>query len=1032
MMRGRVLVCAIALAVASLAGAQAESELIKGLKWRSIGPYRGGRSLAVAGSVQRPKEYFFGATGGGIWKTTDGGEEWTCVSDGFLKTSSVGALSIAPSNPDIIYAGMGEKDIRGNIAGGDGMYKSTDGGKTWVHAGLKECNTISRIIVHPTNPDVAYVAALGHVYVKRDLATGKVTANPNRGIYKTTDGGKSWTRILHKDAVTGGIDVEFDPSNPDTVYAGLWEAWRTPYTMHSGGPHCGIYKSTDAGKTWTLILGHNKDGKNGWPKELVGKVGFSVSPVDPKRIYAIVEALDGGIFRSDDAGATWTKTNEDRNWRQRAWYYTHVVADTQNVDTMYVLNVGMGRSTDGGKTFRGVSTPHADNHDMWIAPDDAKRIVQANDGGANVSFDACATWTAQDLNTAQLYHVSVDNAFPYNVLGAQQDNSTLRIPSRTGGAGIRSTDWTTTAGGESGFVVAKPNDPDIVFGGSYGGYLERLNHRTGKSRNINIWPDNPMGHGAADLVHRVQWTFPIVFSPHDPNMLFTCSQHVMLSTNEGGSWTKVSPDLTRNDKRTMGPSGGPITKDNTSVEYYGTVFTFAESPKQKGLYWAGSDDGLVHVSLDAGKSWQNVTPKGMPEWGLCSSIEPSATRPGTAFLAVDNHENDDLKPYIYITHDFGKTWTLSVNGIDGESFLRVVREDPTRKGLLYAGTETGVYVSFDDGQNWQSLSVNLPVTPVHDLVVKNADLVIATHGRGFWIMDDVGPLRQGWDGKQALLFAPTDAYRATFGGGRGGGGGRGRQAAPEPMGENPPNGIIVHYALPAKAETVKLELLDADGTVVSTLNGSTNAGLNRVGMNLPRYPSYRSVPGMIFWAAGPQPIPGPSGTYQLRFTHGDKVLTQPLNLLKDPRSECTDADLVAQTKFALKIRDRVNEANDAVLRIRALREKLEAAAKETPAQTAPIVKLVTDMGVIEGEIYQVRNRSGQDPLNYPIKLNNKIAALLGVVLGGDNAPTAQSYEVFEHLSKQLQTQLDALKLLERSQLAAINAELVKAGKKPID
>ncbi|MCC7434908.1 MAG: hypothetical protein IT363_09500 [Methanoregulaceae archaeon] len=1029
MMRGRVLLSVVALAVASLGAAQAESELIKGLKWRSIGPYRGGRSIAVAGSVQRPKEYYFGATGGGIWKTTDGGEEWSCVSDGFLKTSSVGALAIAPSNPDVIYAGMGEKDIRGNIAGGDGMYKSSDGGKTWAHIGLKECNTISRIIVHPTNPEVAYVAALGHVYVQRDLETGKVTADPNRGIYKTTDGGKSWTRILWKDAVTGGIDVEFDPSNPDTLYAGLWEAWRTPYTMHSGGPHCGIYKSTDAGKTWSMVLGQNKDGKNGWPKEMVGKVGFSVSPVNPKRVYAIVEALDGGIFRSDDAGATWEKTNEDRNWRQRAWYYTHVVADTQNADTMYVLNVGMGRSTDGGKTFRGVSTPHSDNHDMWIAPDDAKRMVQANDGGANVSVDAGANWTEQDIPTAQMYHVSVDNAFPYNVLGAQQDNSTIRIPSRVAGPGIRSTDWTTTAGGESGYVTAKPDNPDIVFGGSYGGYLERLNHRTGKSRNINIWPDNPMGHGAADLVHRIQWTFPIVFSPHDPNTLFTCSQHVMMSTNDGQSWVKLSPDLTRNDKRTMGPSGGPITKDNTSVEYYGTVFTFAESPVQKGLYWAGSDDGLVHVSLDAGKSWQNVTPSGMPKWGLCSMIEPSYTRPGTAFLAVDNHENDDLKPYIYITRDFGKTWTLSVKGIEGEAFARVVREDPKKPGLLYVGTETGVYVSFDDGANWQSLNANLPLTPVHDLVVKNADLVVATHGRGFWILDDVAALRQGWDGKSHRLFRPTDAYMAAFGGGRGGR--RGASMPAEPMGQNPPSGILVPYALTAKVESVKFEMLDAKGEVVSTATGGTNPGLQTVAFANPRYPSYRSVPGMIFWAAGAQPIPAPPGEYQVRMTIGSDVQTTPLRLLRDPRAECTDDDLVKRTQFALQIRDRVNEANDAVVRIRALRDQLNAAAKAHPTLAERVGRLVPQISAVEEEIYQVRNRSGQDPLNYPIKLNNRIAALLGVVLGGENRPTDQSIEVFNMLSGLLKVQLDALKKLEGTDLAAINAEIKKLGGKEI-
>lgn len=1025
-----------ALLFSALAGAQADSKLLDGLKWRSIGPYRGGRSVAVAGSQQRPQEYYFGATGGGIWKTTNGGVDWSCVSDGFLKTSSVGALAVAPSNPDIVYAGMGEKDIRGNIAGGDGMYKSTDGGKTWSHIGLKECNTISRIIIHPTDPNTAYVAALGHVYVQRDLNTGKVTADPNRGIYKTTDGGKTWTRLLWKDAKTGGIDVEFDPSNPEVLYAGLWEAWRTPYTMNSGGEHSGLYKSSDGGKNWQLILGKDADGKPdaaGWPMGLIGKVGVTVSPVNPKRVYAIVEALDGGIFRSDDAGATWTKTNEDRNWRQRAWYYSHVVADPKDADGVYVLNVGFAKSSDGGKTFRGIGTPHSDNHDLWIAPDDPKRMIESNDGGANVSTDGGQTWTDQDLPTGQFYHVSTDNAFPYNILGAQQDNSTVRIPSRTAGAGIRSTDWTSTAGGESGYVAAKPDNPDIVFGGSYGGLLERLNHRTGKSRDVNPWPDNPMGHGAADLTQRMQWTFPIVFSPHDPNVLYTCSQFVLRSTNEGGKWDKISPDLTRNDKRTMGPSGGPITKDNTSVEYYGTVFTFAESPVKRGVLWAGSDDGLVHVSQDGGKSWQNVTPKGMPEWGLCSMIEAGQFDAGTAYLAVDNHENDDLKPYIYITKDFGKTWSLKVTGIDDEAFARVVREDPARKGLLYAGTETGFYVSFDDGGRWRRLNNNLPLTPIHDLVVKNADIVLATHGRGFWVLDDIAPLRQGWDGQKNLLLKPSDAYRANIGGGfRGGGRGRGGNTPAENMGENPMGGIIIQYALTSKVNEVKIEMVDAKGVVVaSTTSGGTEAGLQRASLSSPRYPSYKTVPGMIFWAAGPTPIPAPPGEYEIRMTIGGDVQTTKLRLLRDPRAECTDEDLVKQTQLGLQIRDRVDEANNAVLRVRDLRTKLEATAKEQPKLKERIARLIENLTKVEEEIYQTKMKSGQDPLNYPIKLNNRIAALLGVVLGTEAAPTQQSYDVFNQLSGLLKVQLDTLKKLETGELAAVNAELTKLGGKPI-
>ncbi|HJP84173.1 MAG TPA: hypothetical protein VJ835_11795, partial [Fimbriimonadaceae bacterium] len=605
-------------------------ELYGGMKWRLIGPFRGGRSVAVAGSVQRPKEFYFGATGGGIWKTTDSGETWRPVSDGFLTTASVGALAVAPSNADIVYAGTGERDIRGDISHGDGVYRSDDGGKTWLNIGLAETQTISRIVVDPTNADRVYVAALGHVY-------GRHTA---RGIYRSLDGGKSWEQVLKGTDRAGAVDLVVDPANPKVLIAAIWEAWRTPYLLNSGGPASGIYKSTDGGSTWVPLTQNS-----GLPKGVLGKIGLSISPVDSKRYWAIIEAEDGGIFRSDDAGETWLKVNEDRNWRQRAWYYTHIYADTKNRDGVYVLNVGMGKSVDGGKTFSGVGTPHSDNHDLWIAPDDPSRMIESNDGGANVTLDGGRTWSRQEFPTGQFYHVVADNAFPYRILGAQQDSSTVRIASRTTSGGISSSDWTSTAGGESGFVASKPNDPDVVFGGSYGGDLSMINHRTGESRSVDPWPDNPMGHAAIDLEHRFQWTYPIVFSPHDPNVLYTCSQYVLKTTDGGQSWKKISPDLTKNDPSTLGSSGGPITKDNTSVEYYGTVFTLGESPKKKGVIWAGSDDGLVHVTQNGGGSWENVTPPTMPKWGLVSTVEPSPSEAATAYVAIDNHENDDYAPY---------------------------------------------------------------------------------------------------------------------------------------------------------------------------------------------------------------------------------------------------------------------------------------------------------------------------------------------------------------------------------------------------
>ncbi len=1000
---------------------QVDPGLMSGMKWRLIGPFRGGRSLAVTGSVQHPKTFFMGATGGGIWKSTDSGQEWVNVSDGFLGTASIGALATAPSNADILYAGTGEGDIRGDISHGDGVYRSTDDGKTWTKAGLSECQTISRIVVHPNNPDVAYAAALGHAYVKRDLNNGKVVADPNRGIYKTVDGGKTWKQVLFRSPVAGGIDVDLDPSNPEIVYAALWEAWRTPYSLNSGGPGSGMFKSTDGGATWTELT-HNK----GLPTGTIGKIGMSVSPVNPKRVWAIVEALDGGIFRSDDAGATWTKVNENRNWRQRAWYYTHIYADPKDVDTFYVLNVGAGKSTDGGKSFTPINPPHGDNHDLWLAPDDPKRFIEANDGGASVSLDGGQSWSDQDMPTGQFYHVSTDNNFPYRILGAQQDSSTVRIFSRTESGGIRSTDWTSTAGGESGYVVAKPNDPDIVYGGNYSAVLERRNHRTGKSRDMNPWPDNPMGHGAIDSDERFQWTFPIVFSPHSPNVMYTCSQHVFKSNNGGETWKAISPDLTRNDPRTLQSSGGPITKDNTSVEYYGTVFTFAESPVTPGVLWAGTDDGRVHVSRDAGASWQEVTPKDMPKWALCSMIEASAFDDKTAYLAVDNHENDDYTPYVYITHDSGKSWRKMVTGIAGNTFMRVVREDPKQEGLLVGGTESGVVISFDDGETWQSFNLNLPLTPVHDLVFKDDDIVLATHGRGFWVMDSASSLHHLAATKPNAfrLYPVNPAYRVTWGGfggfGRRGGGPTGPSAA------NPPSGILVDFYLPA-AGTAKVELVDAQDKVAFSSEVSGVKGFNRA-TALPSYPGFRTFPGMILWSGGSGPIAGPPGTYTVRVTVGGVTQTATAVLKGDPRNEASDADLRAQYEMAIKVRDRVSDANDGVVRIRAFKSKLAEVSKDSKPAAAMIEKL----SAIEEELYQVKNQSGQDPLNYPIKLNNRMAALLDVVLTGEGRPTDQCYVVFAKLDALLKVQLDALDKVVADDLPKVNADLKKHGKKEIE
>lgn len=1010
---------AIGIAFASLCATPFAQDLrpYEGMKWRSIGPFRGGRSVACAGSVQRPDEYYFGACGGGVWKTTNGGVDWANVSDGFFRTSSVGAIAIDPTNPDIVYAGTGERDIRGNISNGDGMYKTTDGGKTWKHIGLKECDTISRIVIDPKNPNTLYVAALGHVYVKRDLDTGKVTADPNRGVYKSTDGGATWTRILFKDSVTGAVSLSMDPSNPSTLYAAMWEAWRTPYMMNSGGPASGLFKTTDGGATWKDITR-----APGLPKGMVGKIGVSVSPVNPKLVWAHIEAMDGGIFRSDDGGETFKLTNDNRNYRQRAWYYTHIYADTKDAEKVYVLNVGMGRSTDGGKTFGGVRTPHSDNHDLWIAPDNPSRMIESNDGGAAVTKDGGQTWTELDIPTGQFYHVTTDNFFPYRILGAQQDNSTIRILSRTNKLGITKDDWTSTAGGESGYIAVKPDDPDIVFGGSYGADMERRNHRLNTGRAISPWPDNPMGHGAVDLAQRFQWTYPIVFSPHGTNTLYTCSQFVQKSTDSGESWIRISPDLTRNDKRTMQSSGGPITKDNTSVEYYGTVFTIAESPVKAGVMWAGSDDGLVHITRNGGKTWQNITPKGMPEWGLCSMIDASPFDAGTAYLAVDNHENDDYAPYVYITRDYGQTWQKSVTGIDREAYVRVVREDPEMKGLLFCGTETGMYISFNGGGSWSRFNGNLPLTPIHDMAFKSGDLVVATHGRGFWVLDDLSPLhRRPSAVDKPYLFPPRDALRLSWGG----------VGDSSTVGQNPMSGMILNYFLPKKSEKVTVELMDAKGAVILTTTVSGEQGFNRSSVRPPSYPSYKNLPGLIMWGAFPSPIPAPPGEYRVKMSADGWTQSETIKWARDPRSEVTDAGLKAQFELAVKIRDRVSELHEALAKIRDVKKKLEDLKAQNAGLATGADALAAKLTPIEEDIYQTKNRSGQDPLNYPIKLNNRMAALLPVVLTGDFAPTKPSYDVFAGLSAEADAVLKRLKAVWEKDLVAFNEELKKANLAPI-
>lgn len=1006
--------------------------LVKGLKYRQIGPYRGGRVTAVAGITSQPNVYYFGATGGGVWKTTDSGLNWQPVSDNFFKTGSVGAIGVSESDPNVVYVGMGEVPIRGNVSHGDGVYKSTDAGKTWKHIGLDDTRQISRVRVHPKNPDIVYVAALGHVWAP----------NEQRGIFKSIDGGKTWKKILFKSAKAGVSDFIMDPTNPNILYAGFWEVYRKPWTLESGGPDGGIQKSTDGGDTWTDIS------KNpGLPKGIVGKIGITVSPVDSERVWAIVEADDGGVFRSDNGGNTWSKVNESRNLRQRAWYYTRIYADTESVDTVYVLNTSIYKSIDGGRTYAVINDPHGDNHDLWIAPNNARRMINSNDGGANVSMDGGKTWTEQDQPTAQFYRVAIDQDFPYHIYGAQQDNSTVKIASRTSDFGIDKNHWYDIGGGESGWIAPSPKDSDIVFAGSYGGLLTRHNHHNGQERNVNPWPDNPMGSGADVLTYRFQWNFPIVFSPHDANVLYAASNVIHKTTNEGTSWAVISPDLTRNDKSKQGSSGGPITKDNTSVEYYSTIFTMMESPVQKDLIWTGSDDGLVQLTRDGGKNWSNVTPPKniLPEWSQINSLEASPTDAGTCYVAATMYKWDDYKPYLYKTTDYGKTWKKITKGIPDEAFTRVIREDPNKKGLLYAGTETGMYISFDAGENWQPFLLNMPVVPITDLVIhkREKDLIVATQGRSFYVLDDLPVLYQLADMAKTdtFLFKPEDAYRmAGFGG---------TLPPNATVGENPPNGTVVYYYLKEKAKEVTLEFFDSTGKTIKKFTGGAagqgaaggdifgffgggggnrppvESGLNRFVWDQ-RYSDATRFPGLIMWAGstnGPRAIPG---TYQVKFTVDGKTQTQNFEIKKDPRIEATQEDLAKQFDLLIKIRDKVTQTHDAILQIREARKQIDDVVLRSKdakggKEIADAAKaLNAKMKEIEEILYQTKNQSGQDPLNYPIRLNNKLAALTGVISSADAVPTAQTYTVYEELVTKIDAQLQKLDTILKTDLPAFN------------
>ncbi|MGB7930516.1 MAG: hypothetical protein WCF61_20375 [Terriglobales bacterium] len=984
--------------------------LFKGMKYRSIGPFRGGRSLTAAGIPGDPTTYYFGATGGGVWKSTDGANTWSPIfdKDG---APSIGSIAVAASDPNVVYVGTGEACIRGNISQGDGVWKSVDAGKSWKSVGLKDSRAIGKVIVNPRNPDIVFVAALGHPF----------GPNKERGIFRTTDGGKTWDKVLYKDENTGAIDVAFDPQNPNILFASLWEARRTPWSLSSGGPGSGIYRSTDAGATWKKIEEH------GLPKGPYGRIGLAVA-ANSERVYAIVEAKDGGgFYRSDDGGDSWDLVNGSHSLLQRAWYYMHVVADPQDPNTVYVADVEFFKSTDGGRNFNKVKVPHGDNHGLWIDPKNTKRMIASNDGGVTVTLDGGKSWTREDNQpTAQFYHVITDTRTPYYVYGSQQDNSTVAIASRSDDGAIGRDNWYTVGGGEAGYIAPDPRDPNIVYAGDYQGNLTRFDHRTNQVKDIAVWPELSDARGAAPLDHRFQWTAPIVISPQDPDTIYYGGERVFKTTDGGTHWEAISDDLTRNDKSKQQPSGGQVTIDDTGTEYYDTVFSIAPSPLSKGLIWAGTDDGLIQITRDEGQHWTNVTPKDLPEWSRISLIEASPHDAATAYVAVDRHQLDDLAPYIYKTTDYGATWTRITTGIPDGSFVRAVREDPRKKGLLYAGTERGVFVSFDDGAHWRSLQINLPITPVHDLVVKNDDLVLATHGRAFWILDDVSPLREFADSiakEDMHLYRPTTAYRVHSGEG---------PSHFSFVGKNPPNGAVIYFYLkqtPKTEQEVKIEILDASGKVIRKYSSTKNEpldepldpddkkpekqikpeeGLNRFVWDL-HYEEANRVPGYFLWeyndgAKGPLALPG---NYQVRLTANGKSVTVPFELKIDPRVTTAQSDLEQQFKLEMEVREQLNRVYEAVNQIQDVREQLTGLKKRlvpgdsTKAMFEGATALDAKLIAVRDPLINFKISASEDSLAYAPGIDAKLAFLSMAVSGfADSAPTASEYQEFDKLKKQ--------------------------------
>ena len=1015
-----------------------DESLYNSIEYRLIGPFRGGRAGTAVGVLNNPNLYYMGTAGGGVWKTQDAGSTWEPISDGYFG-GSIGAIAVSESDPNIIYVGEGEQTLRGNVSSGHGMWKSTDAGETWHYIGLPKSEHISRIRIHPENPEIVYVGVIGNLW----------KPNPERGLYKTNDGGMTWEKILYVSDKAGIGDLILDPNNSRIIYATTWQMKRNGYRMDSGGPDSKIFRSYDSGKTWEDISEFN-----GLPSFPWGIVGVAISPVNSKRIWVMVEADNGGLFRSDDGGNNWEKVNSNRALRQRAWYYTRIYADTQNEDKVFVLNVSYGVSTDGGKTFTLKNAPHGDHHDLWIDPNNNMRMVIADDGGAQVSNDGGENWSTYfNQPTAQFYRVSTDNSFPYRIYGAQQDNSTVRIKHRSSGSSITERDWEPSAGGESAHLAPDPKNNEIVFGGTYKGYMMMQDHSNGQIRSVNIWPDNPAGSGAEVMKYRFNWNFPVMFSPNNPNKLYAGSNYLHLSENSGQTWKTISPDLTRNIPETIKSSGGPITQDNTGAEYYANIFAIAESELEEGVIWVGSDDGLIHITKDGGETWENITPpkKLSPELNMINSIDPSPFKKGKAYIAATSYKFGDYTPYLYKTEDYGKTWSLITDGINSNYYTRVIRSDKKREGLLYAGTEWGMYISFDDGNSWSKFQLNLPITSIRDLAVKDNDLVVATHGRSFWIIDDLTPLHQLNDNNHdddAILFKPDLSYRMAQSGG---------WNRPNNLlsGQNHPNGVIINYYIKnlQEGDYIRIDIENKDGSVIRTFtnnqdkysqieNNETNkmvgnpvlsnpndidnalssdnlgslspkSGGNRLIWDM-RYPGFKSFEGMVLYSSpnvGPKVAPG---KYNIKMTYNDQILQKEFEIVKDPRVKISQADYQDQLEFLINVRDEVSRANQKIIDIRNIKNNMtfirDKSSNNLELQEL-INKYLTDISEIENNIHMTKNQSRQDPLNYGIRINNRIAFLLADSQRGDYPPTDQSKEFFIQIKEELDTEilkLDAL------------------------